>query len=399
MWLFTTFGFFSIVQKPGTTSLTVRARVGADLDALREKYMPELSATISGKGVDYPYRATIEHSSFASGLAHIAEEIHYETFKNEVIQTLGEERSLVYSEVWCHLHKLEAENNKTNSLNERTPALLVRKKPAYGGVVVDCDNKVLLREPFNHHGGYIWTFPKDSPQDQERPEETALRAVQYKTGILARVIDQIPGVYAGEVTSNAYFLMSFEGPAESKPHGSKGILWATREEAEARIKMSSSVIGRARDLEVLNAAYNIINQRFQRRVKTENEIDEIEANILNCAALRFDGYRYNDATQFDSQAVLEHYLETGQLPPSPLDQLSIFFSLQRYLKWKNRKETRRSKYWQAFRSLFIQTCGYCIPPEYHYGDFYQRWGSEFLPKLNECIALIQVIHAHTLYED
>ena len=45
MWLFTRFGFFSIVRKPGDDNLTVRARVAADLDALREQYLPELSAT------------------------------------------------------------------------------------------------------------------------------------------------------------------------------------------------------------------------------------------------------------------------------------------------------------------------------------------------------------------
>ena len=35
MWLFTTVGFFSVVQKPGTDKLTVRARVAPDLDRLR----------------------------------------------------------------------------------------------------------------------------------------------------------------------------------------------------------------------------------------------------------------------------------------------------------------------------------------------------------------------------
>jgi hypothetical protein len=32
MWIFTTIGFFSIVQKPRTDFLTVRARVTTDLD-------------------------------------------------------------------------------------------------------------------------------------------------------------------------------------------------------------------------------------------------------------------------------------------------------------------------------------------------------------------------------
>ena len=42
MWLFTTSGFFSIVQKTGDVHLTVWARVAADLDALRQRYLPAL---------------------------------------------------------------------------------------------------------------------------------------------------------------------------------------------------------------------------------------------------------------------------------------------------------------------------------------------------------------------
>lgn len=44
MWLVTIIGFFSIVQKPGQAGLTIRARVAADLDRLREQYLPTLSS-------------------------------------------------------------------------------------------------------------------------------------------------------------------------------------------------------------------------------------------------------------------------------------------------------------------------------------------------------------------
>ena len=52
MWLFTTIGFFSVVQKPRQSGLTIRARVAADLGQLRERYLPSLSATIVGAGTD-----------------------------------------------------------------------------------------------------------------------------------------------------------------------------------------------------------------------------------------------------------------------------------------------------------------------------------------------------------
>ena len=35
-------GFYSIVQKGGETDLSIRARAGADLDRLREPYLPTL---------------------------------------------------------------------------------------------------------------------------------------------------------------------------------------------------------------------------------------------------------------------------------------------------------------------------------------------------------------------
>ena len=59
MWLFTPDGFYSIVQKPGYDHLTVRSRVASDLDILREKFMPTLSATDEGTGTDYRFRASL----------------------------------------------------------------------------------------------------------------------------------------------------------------------------------------------------------------------------------------------------------------------------------------------------------------------------------------------------
>ena len=48
MWLFTNFGFFSVVQKPGERDLTVRSRLRSDLERLRERYLPTLGPVISG---------------------------------------------------------------------------------------------------------------------------------------------------------------------------------------------------------------------------------------------------------------------------------------------------------------------------------------------------------------
>jgi hypothetical protein len=109
MWLFTTIGFFSVVQKSQDSFLTVRARVASDLDRLREKYMPELSETIKGRGSDYPYRGTISHEDFAKGMEKIVKAIHYDNFKAEVEAKMGIKRETIYHEVWSSLLKLQKE--------------------------------------------------------------------------------------------------------------------------------------------------------------------------------------------------------------------------------------------------------------------------------------------------
>jgi hypothetical protein len=108
MWLFTNFGFFSVVQKPGTDFLTVRARVKGDLDALRATYLPQLSKTQAKGGTDYPWRATVSHCDFAAALGKIAMNLDYANFKNEVAARQGKVRASRYGKVWSALYDMEA---------------------------------------------------------------------------------------------------------------------------------------------------------------------------------------------------------------------------------------------------------------------------------------------------
>ncbi len=106
MWLFTTIGFFSIVQKNNEDFLTVRARVASDLDRLREHYLPELSPT-EPETVDYPFKATISREAMARGMEKIIQDITYSDFQTEVVRSMGFEREHVYTEIWDVLHELE----------------------------------------------------------------------------------------------------------------------------------------------------------------------------------------------------------------------------------------------------------------------------------------------------
>ena len=106
MWLLTTFGFFSVVRKPGETGLTVRARVRTDLEALGKEYLPSLGPITADGGTDYPFRARVAPEALAAAVARMVEEIDYSNFKDTVDTRQGRERAHVYGEVWSALRKL-----------------------------------------------------------------------------------------------------------------------------------------------------------------------------------------------------------------------------------------------------------------------------------------------------
>jgi hypothetical protein len=107
MWIMASFGLISVVQKPGTSHLTIRARVRVDLDRLRRSYLPSLSPTAHTPGNDYCYRATASHEAFAQALARAARDIRYANFKSHASKCQGAARAAVYSSVWAVLQRLE----------------------------------------------------------------------------------------------------------------------------------------------------------------------------------------------------------------------------------------------------------------------------------------------------
>jgi len=109
MWLLTTFGFFSVVLKPGDEDLTVRSRVREDLNTLRKDYLPEMGETVEGGGTDYRYRAMVDRESMAAAMGNIVRDLDYSNFKNAVSDRQGYERSRAYGNVWGDLYKLQRE--------------------------------------------------------------------------------------------------------------------------------------------------------------------------------------------------------------------------------------------------------------------------------------------------
>jgi hypothetical protein len=110
MWLQTRVGFFSIVEKPGdraTNRLTIRARVAADLHALRDRYLPALGDVQESCHNDYRFRATATRETVAAAIGQAVMDIDYQNFKNVVAQEQGLSRAHVYGDVWSVLHRLQ----------------------------------------------------------------------------------------------------------------------------------------------------------------------------------------------------------------------------------------------------------------------------------------------------
>jgi 8-oxo-dGTP pyrophosphatase MutT (NUDIX family) len=280
MWILTPFGFFSIVRKPGDAgagTLTVRARVRADLEALREACLPGLGAIVAHAGTDYPYRAQVPRGELAQALASVVSGIDYGNFKDEVSRRQGAARAKAYSKVWSVLFDLE---DLTAATTRPASARGAVGKPgrqagpahaapdaapvpkghaglaeAWGGVLVDYQGRVLLREPTGHYDGYVWTFAKGRRDPGETPAQTALREVHEETGYPAWIVAELPGRHAGGTTLTGYFLMTPAGdPGPFCAKETAALRWVDFDHARTLIGQTTNVGGRARDLAVLAAA-------------------------------------------------------------------------------------------------------------------------------------------------
>jgi hypothetical protein len=110
MWLFTTSGFYSIVEKPwdrAAGTLTVRARVAADLDRLRSGALPALGPTVQDPTADYRFRAQAPREAVARAVAQAVTDLDYDNFKSAVGKAQGHARAHIYHDVWAAALKLQ----------------------------------------------------------------------------------------------------------------------------------------------------------------------------------------------------------------------------------------------------------------------------------------------------
>ena len=107
MWLFTSFGFFSVVARRDRADLVlVRARCRADLEALRERHLPDLELH-ENAGSDYRWRAFVTREDWERTAAAVAAAIDYPNFKDAIAERQGYERAELYHDVWDVMYRLQ----------------------------------------------------------------------------------------------------------------------------------------------------------------------------------------------------------------------------------------------------------------------------------------------------
>ena len=110
MWLITPLGFFSIVEKPSDRAagtLTVRARVREDLEALRDTWLPALGQVHESANTDYRFRAVAARDTVSEAMTKLVASIDYANFKDEVAKRQGRDRESLYHDVWSVLLRLQ----------------------------------------------------------------------------------------------------------------------------------------------------------------------------------------------------------------------------------------------------------------------------------------------------
>lgn len=255
MWIITPTGFFSIVQKPAdipANTLTIRARVAADLDALRRTALPLLGPVTESSYSDYRFRASAPRQAVAQAMSALMASICYDNFKDEVARVQGSDRADLYHLVWSKLNALQEDAGFDWNPQRALSRCAVPEATSYGGLLLDNQGQLLLREPTGHFGGYAWTFAKGRSEHGESPQQTALREVAEEMGYSARIRGRLPEVYSGSTGTIVFFVMEPLGQPQPFQSETSQTRWVSLDQAGEMISETRLLQGRVRDLQVLH---------------------------------------------------------------------------------------------------------------------------------------------------
>jgi hypothetical protein len=125
MWLMTTDGFFSVVQKNPADKdwLTVRARSREDLERMlrRTRFDKEIT---DDQGTDYPFRVRLPRWLVEEIATNYVKAITYRNFKDEVKAKRGWHHANVFGRIWGVLLDLEPKGSRWRKWDHRQGTLL-----------------------------------------------------------------------------------------------------------------------------------------------------------------------------------------------------------------------------------------------------------------------------------
>lgn len=125
---------------------------------------------------------------------------------------------------------------------------------------------------------------------------------------------------------------------------------------------------------------------------------ESEDDVLITCALRFDGYRYAEASGLDGPegegpglaALSVPLVKSLELYPNPLDNFAAFFALQRFLyKWGGEHLTAFSREHLALRFLFLDVYRLEVPDEYRVESYCDEWSRKYAADRERLAAAIR----------
>jgi 8-oxo-dGTP pyrophosphatase MutT (NUDIX family) len=151
----------------------------------------------------------------------------------------------------------EAQAYSQQYWDNRARVLPFKPQKSYGGVVINNQGQVLLREPAGHFDGYVYTWAKGSPNPGESPQQTALREVLEETGYRCEIIQAEPlGEFYNNVGSKSvFYLMKPIEQVATPDDETASVAWVSYEEAKKLISQTTKPLGRLRDLTILEYAY------------------------------------------------------------------------------------------------------------------------------------------------
>jgi 8-oxo-dGTP pyrophosphatase MutT (NUDIX family) len=113
-----------------------------------------------------------------------------------------------------------------------------------GGIVIrrgEHGLEVVLGRRRRERDGVTWSLPKGTPDDDETPEQTAVREVEEETGLQVRILDEVGDIHYRFMRDGRridktvrYFLMeAIGGDLADHDHEFEEVRWFGLGEAEA----------------------------------------------------------------------------------------------------------------------------------------------------------------------